>query len=270
MISLFCCIDNRKYRVQLTKAQHIGIPLNFRGEQPNLFGAPDASAQVLESGTFIGSKAAGGSCNVASINLVPHCNGTHTECIGHISSKVEAVHECLEDSFIPATLISVDPVLACESQENYLPNKENSDRFVTRASLEKALSKVSESFKQALIIRTLPNPISKMTAHYGPSLQPAFLSLDAMKYLVDSNIKHLLVDFPSVDKMYDKGMLNNHHCFWGLESEQAAADYKKSITEMIYVPSEISDGKYFLNLQIPAFMSDAAPSRPILYPLEED
>jgi hypothetical protein len=34
---------------------------------------------------------------------------------------------------------------------------------------------------------------------------------------------------------------------------------------MIYVPDEIPDGSYFLNLQIPNFVADAAPSRPILY-----
>ena len=38
---------------------------------------------------------------------------------------------------------------------------------------------------------------------------------------------------------------------------------------MIYVPDCISDGSYLLNLQIPAFLSDAAPSRPILYALNE-
>ena len=37
---------------------------------------------------------------------------------------------------------------------------------------------------------------------------------------------------------------------------------------MIYVPEQMKDGYYLLDLQIPAFMSDAAPSRPIIYPIE--
>jgi arylformamidase len=43
----------------------------------------------------------------------------------------------------------------------------------------------------------------------------------------------------------------------------------KTITEMIFVSEIIKDGSYLLNLQIPAFVSDAAPSRPILYKINE-
>jgi len=38
---------------------------------------------------------------------------------------------------------------------------------------------------------------------------------------------------------------------------------------MIFIPSSMEDGTYLLNLQIPAFVSDAAPSRPILYKINE-
>ena len=38
---------------------------------------------------------------------------------------------------------------------------------------------------------------------------------------------------------------------------------------MVFVPNEIKDGKYLLNLQIAPFAADAAPSRPILYKLNE-
>jgi arylformamidase len=33
------------------------------------------------------------------------------------------------------------------------------------------------------------------------------------------------------------------------------------------VPDSVPDGLYLLDLQVPAFGSDAAPSRPVLYPL---
>jgi hypothetical protein len=38
-----------------------------------------------------------------------------------------------------------------------------------------------------------------------------------------------------------------------------------TITEMIYVPDEVLDGSYVLNLQIASFENDASPSKPILY-----
>ena len=36
---------------------------------------------------------------------------------------------------------------------------------------------------------------------------------------------------------------------------------------MIFVEDSIEDGKYLLNLHVPAFVSDAAPNRPIIYKL---
>jgi hypothetical protein len=50
------------------------------------------------------------------------------------------------------------------------------------------------------------------------------------------------------------------------------ADAKRpraTITELIYVPAEVNDGLYLLNLQVAPFVADAAPSRPVLYPLRQ-
>jgi hypothetical protein len=38
---------------------------------------------------------------------------------------------------------------------------------------------------------------------------------------------------------------------------------------MIYINQEVTDGLYWLNLQLPHFELDAAPSRPVLYPLTD-
>jgi arylformamidase len=42
-------------------------------------------------------------------------------------------------------------------------------------------------------------------------------------------------------------------------------DLERTITEMIHVPGEVPDGDYLLELQLPHFINDAAPSRPVLY-----
>jgi hypothetical protein len=39
---------------------------------------------------------------------------------------------------------------------------------------------------------------------------------------------------------------------------------------MIYVPDELSDDLYALSLQVAPFILDAAPSRPILFPLHAE
>ena len=98
---------------------------------------------------------------------------------------------------------------------------------------------------------------------------PPFFSTEAMKFMVETDVKHLLVDTPSIDRTFDEGKLSNHRIFWNIKEESFEIDEtsftRNTITEMIYVPDSVADGYYLLNLQIPAFVADAAPSRPILF-----
>ena len=97
-----------------------------------------------------------------------------------------------------------------------------------------------------------------------------FFSIEAISYLVSLGVKHLLVDTPSVDRLFDDGYLTAHNIFWETEKKKFNPKSRnKTITEMIYVADSINDGQYLLNLQIPPFISDAAPSRPILYSINE-
>ena len=90
-----------------------------------------------------------------------------------------------------------------------------------------------------------------------------------MQTLVD----HLLVDLPSVDRMQDNGLLLAHRAFWGMPQGSAALSQAThphaTITELIYVPDNVADGNYLLNLQVAPLDADAAPSRPLLYPLTD-
>jgi arylformamidase len=68
--------------------------------------------------------------------------------------------------------------------------------------------------------------------------------------------------------MDDKGLLGNHRIFWGdglNANSEVNPDSQKTITELAYIPNRAKDGLYFLNIQIPHFVCDAAPSRPLLY-----
>ena len=40
-----------------------------------------------------------------------------------------------------------------------------------------------------------------------------------------------------------------------------------TITEFVFIPNEVQDGLYALNLQFAPFDLDASPSRPVIYPL---
>jgi kynurenine formamidase len=110
---------------------------------------------------------------------------------------------------------------------------------------------------EALVIRTLPNGKDKTTRNYSKS-EPPYIAADAMKHIVKLGVQHLLVDFPSVDKV-DDPKLTAHRIFWAKDA------HAKTITELIYVPDRVKDGAYLLNLQVAPFDADAAPSRPVLY-----
>ena len=98
----------------------------------------------------------------------------------------------------------------------------------------------------------------------------SFFTIEAMSYIVEMGIKHLLVDMPSVDRLFDDGVLSAHNIFWETKSKKLNLNsLNKTITEMIFVADNIKDGKYLLNLQFAPFIADAAPSRPILYKINE-
>ena len=227
----------------------LSLPLVSGGVGPNCFYAPDFHAEPLVAGNFVGSVAAGAPVNFFNVFLNPHGNGTHTECMGHISDKGYTVYDALKTTHCMARLLSVWPVLL-----------ENGDQVVTRESLAPLMEEPSP---EALLLRTLPNDPTKRTRRYSGS-NPPYMVSSAMECVVEAGVRHLLIDLPSVDRESDGGALEAHKIFWDYPSE---ARLDCTITEMIYVPDVLEDGWYLLNLQVAPFSLDAAPSRPVAYRL---
>ena len=240
------------------KMVDISIPLRFDGPQPNAWGVERATSRPVVAGELIGDTRRGGSVNFEQYTFIPHCSGTHTECVGHITHERISIRECLQDVFISARLISVEP----ETNSN--------DSLITRQSLADSLEAVDPNDPQseALIVRTLPNGDWKQTAEYGEDNIPAYFADNAMDLIVELGFKHLLVDLPSIDRIFDDGRLVNHRKFWNVEPAShevnAGTRQNSTITELIYIPDSVEDGEYLLNLQIAPFESDCSPSRPIL------
>ena len=191
--------------------------------------------------------------------------------MGHISYERIAINETLKDVFIPSVLITVQPESGNHTNDTYSPSKNTDDILITLKSLEDKLNKVNKDFLAGLIIRTLPNDDSKNSRRYMEN-PPPFFSLDAMEYISQLGVRHLLTDLPSVDRTFDEGKLSTHHIFWNVEQGSHEVNAKKhsmnTITEMIYVPDSIQDGEYLLNLQVAAFKSDASPSRPVIFKIK--
>ena len=259
-------IGYKKHTVDFSKGVDISIPLLFNADQPNTYGVDFAASKPYQDGQFIGDTRKGGPCNFETYTFTPHCNGTHTECIGHITDERIDVLSSLREEMIPSVVVSVTPE---NTFENYMPSLNADDLVITKQSLQSELKGVDSFFLKALIIRTYPNSDAKKNRDYMKE-SPPFLSNDAMEYIVSLGVEHILVDVPSVDRLFDDGHLSSHNIFWETKSREFNSNTKhKTITEMIFVPEDVKDGQYLLNLQIPAFVSDAAPSRPILFKIND-
>ena len=259
-------IADKTYSVNL--ANPIDIAIAVTGAQPQLTvnGVPATRLEPLRAGSKTLSVLKGGDLNCDSVFFVPHCNGTHTECVGHISEQRYTIREMMLDTLIPATVLTVVPQPASNCGERCHPAPKVGDRVITRKTLATQLEMRDTNFFDALILRTTPNAANKKTMNYDREIPPYF-TVEAMDFITEMGVRHLVVDMPSVDRVVDEGHLAAHHIFWGVPggSHNVPEPSSKTITELVYVPDEVKDGLYVLNLQVAAFESDAAPSRPVLF-----
>lgn len=246
--------NNQTFSVDLSKPIDISIPLSDSENNPIAWYLNKPKIEPVRFDHWIGAVKNGSSTNFNNIEFNPHAHGTHTECLGHITKEFYSINQTLKNFFFLAELISVTP------------EKQGEDFVITRdcfASL--AMTNVD-----ALIIRTLPNDTDKKSKNYSHT-NPPYLSEEAMLFLVEKGIKHLLIDLPSVDKEKDDGKLVSHKAFWNVKdinNVNPDARFDATITEMIYVPDTAKDGLYLLNLQIASFENDASPSKPVLYAID--
>lgn len=253
-------LDTYRVHIDLSKPIDLSIKLRFSGPQPAAFGLPRAQAEPFTADEFVGDVQQGGSINCHNVALNPHGNGTHTECVGHISHERIHIADILQDTLIPAQLLTVKTERLADTGETYDAKSDADDRVITRASL-KAMTAAWPS--DALILRTLPNLESKREKVYTGQ-NPPYLTAQAMAFIRQHGVKHLLVDVPSVDREEDDGKLPNHHTFWEVPAGSNRilnVPSPNTITEMIYVPNDLRDGHGMITIQIPDFALDAAPSR---------
>lgn len=240
-------LEKRKIQIDLSKGIDISTPLRAEEGQVSAWYVDPIQIEPVRAEGFVGSVKEGGSVNFRNILFNPHGHGTHTECVGHITTEVYSVNEHIREYFMMAQLISVEP------------EKIEDDLVITKDQIIPHLIENTS----ALVLRTLPNSADKLKRNYSGT-NPAYLSDELLVALREAGIRHLLLDLPSVDREVDGGALLGHRAFWNLNGD---IRMNASITEMVYVPSEVKDGEYFLNLQFPSFENDASPSRPLLFAL---
>jgi kynurenine formamidase len=253
---MIATIDN--FQIDLSKPIDISIPLTNTDENPIAWYIEKPVIEPVVFGDWIGKVSEGkSSTNFNNIFFNPHGHGTHTECLGHITREFYSVNQSLKQFFFLAELISV------------VPERQGEDFVITLDSIKTALDVTLKLGipREAIVIRTIPNLDSKKHLKYS-NTNPPYLNEDAARFIRESGIKHLLIDLPSVDKEHDEGKLLAHKAFWNVKDVNnlnADARLDCTITEMIFVPNEVKDGSYLLNLQMAPFENDASPSKPILY-----
>ncbi|MGV6860603.1 MAG: cyclase family protein [Putridiphycobacter sp.] len=248
--------DQSKY-INTDKPIDISLPLSPNEGPLAWYCEPIKIWPVVGEG-FIGKVSEGGTTNFNNIQLNPHGNGTHTENVGHISEAFHSIQDSLKTFHFKANLISVEP------KTFYNKDWQAHDLIIDKSILTEALKGLEEY--PALVIRTLPNKLSKQNQVYSHT-NPAYITEEAMAFINDFGVKHLLIDLPSVDRENDHGELRAHRKFWNYP-EQPILD--KTITELVFVQDDVEDGEYLLNLQIISLENDASPSKPVLYKIESN
>jgi len=243
--------NNDTYEVDLDKGHSIAIPLVSDSIGPKCFFAPPFTIRPVVAGDFIGDTNQGSPVNFKNITLNPHGNGTHTECVGHITQHPYHIVDTMASHHSIAKLISVPLILS------------NDDLIIDTQALIDALGDVQHC--ECLILRTLPNDDSKRTKDYSGT-NPPFMTIDAIKFINGLGVKHLMLDLPSVDREEDGGALNGHKTYWGVPDD---IQTNKTITEMVYIPEEIKDDFYFCNMQVLPIAMDASPSNILLYEMNK-
>lgn len=240
-------IKNTTYQANLSQPIDISIPLREGLNNPNCFYAPPVEISPVVAGDFIGSTQQGGLLNFMNVKFNPHGNGTHTECVGHISKEIYTINNALREFFFLSKLITIYP-----------QKKTNGDRVIMKKQLEEA---IEAGEAEAVVIRTQPNDDTKCTRQYSGA-NPPYMHHEGVAYLVECGVRHLLLDLPSVDREEDGGKLLAHKAFWQYPD---APRTDCTITEMVYIPDTVKDDIYLLNIQIASFELDVSPSKPVLY-----
>lgn len=238
--------NNRNYKIDLSKPLDISIAMTGAVDNVNAWYLGPPKIEAHQEDGFVGKVSEGSSVNFNNIWFNPHSHVTHTECAGHITKAFRSVNKSLKQYFFLAEVITV------------APEKKEDDWVVSKKQLQYALGNKK---RKAVVIRTLPNLNSKKTKQYS-NTNPPYLSEEAIVFLRQKQVEHLLVDLPSVDREKDEGVLAGHHAFWNVGKELRKG---ATITEFVFVPNSVEDGTYFLNLQVAPFENDASPSRPVLY-----
>ncbi|MCC5917827.1 MAG: cyclase family protein [Cryomorphaceae bacterium] len=254
-------IANQSFVVNLNEG--IDLSMGFYPDNgPLAWGADLMKITPVRFGDWVGSVEKGAAVNFCDVMLNPHGQGTHTECVGHISPDQQFINDQLKTYWFTALLVEA-PVNGNFVDLSGVPEPDSDWPY------------------RALLVKTIKNDPKRHTRNYHQT-NPPYFQPDQMRTLANAGVNHFMTELPSVDPEEDGGALAAHFA-WFYESykvEKKTVSKKESvrtvkgkiragqtITEFLYLPDNLPTGRYLLNLQIAPIANDAVPSRPLLYAL---
>lgn len=238
----------KQYKADLDRGIDLSSILGKPGMELKAWGADDVNISPVQRDGWTGSVSQGSPVNFYNIRFNPHGNGSHTETVGHITPEKQSVNTHFKRHHLMAYLLRLTP------------KQIHGDEVITLEDLRK--QNIPWEELDALIVKT---------GEYGPghdfsNTNAPYFEAELLAYVRDFGIKHFLVDLPSVDREEDGGKLLAHHAFWNYPDNPRM---DATISELLRIPAHTPPGMYLLNLQTAAFENDAAPCRPLIFPLEK-
>jgi len=240
--------NNRILKTDLSQAVDISLPVVFEPGLCRAWQAPLPKEQPIDYGKPA-SVASGFSVNSFEFKVAPHSHCTHTEWAAHFLTERPSLPLNIIPILMPALLITVIP-----------RSDEKGQLWIKASDLETLF--IPEEKIPAVLFRTWPNSPEKITKNYTQTQPPAF-EPEAMIFLKNNGVYHLITDLPSVDPESDEGRLSAHRLFLSNEDSSII----RTITELVFIPDTLKDGLYILNLQLAPIPGDAVPSRPLISPV---
>ncbi|MDG2226292.1 MAG: cyclase family protein, partial [Flavobacteriales bacterium] len=127
---------NQIYKVDLSNPIDISVPLRGDEKGVNAWYVEPMKIEPVRTDQFLGSVAEGGDVNFRNIFFNPHGNGTHTECVGHISKQVYSINDTLKTFFFFGEVISVEPEVYVGEETEW---QKKGDQILTKDQIESAI-----------------------------------------------------------------------------------------------------------------------------------
>ena len=233
--------NNKAYKINSNNGESISIPMNFNSNNnPKFYDESNPIKESYTSNDITYDIEKNPGCNVPVVKFNVHCSGTHTETGAHIFKESQSIGELSNLNFIPSRLITVRPQE--QSNDVYHVKYDSDDQVITKKILKNSLDSFSD-FLECIIIRTLPNNKDKIKFNYNRHTHP-FLSNDAIYYLKEKTVKHIIIDTPSIDRSDDGGQLKNHKIFFTNDN----TINKNTITELAFIPNHCIDGLSLIHI----------------------